>query len=502
MAGTVTIQLVSRRRKKKGENLNSTHTLQISNLNPKPSNLFPLDYNAQANYYGACSSNRCEIVRPLLDTLASDWHIEVSKQRAAANWLAKGSAGGPGQTSQSMCCGYMDEAYENPHICPTTTPGNYSGLEMTTHIGPFAGLIYFSDLSLRAVAPMVAMTFIEYVDYLDDITYLNNTAYSIVDAVGDFLLSYVTFNSTDGVSHILNACAQEICGGGPESEDDPHHTIAFAKTVFSALLRWSVILNIDDNKRPLWTNVRATLSSYPIGTNSFGDTVWLEAKDTQQYFGSNMAGYPIVYTAALHPANDISLSSNPLDVTIGCNTVLSVANVSHWHPLNGLCMAWPPVTRCAGNVIAATILDGWEDALMATMNPNFYPDLGGGGIEQAGASEGINSILLQSQEGFIRFFPMMPYDENASFSNLRARGAFLVSASWINGTVSTPVSIKATSSRNVNCSFLTPWMGMTPKVIDVFSNVTIPIFEDTTAPIPNVWMFVGESGKEYALYSS
>ena len=97
---------------------------------------------------------------------------------------------------------------------------------------------------------------------------------------------------------------------------------------------------------------------------------------------------------------------------------------------------------------------------------------------------------------------MMPYDDNASFSNLRARGAFLVSASWINGTVVTPVSIKATSSRNVNCSFLTPWMGMTPKVIDVFSNVTIPIFEDTTAPIPNVWMFVGESGKEYALYSS
>ena len=56
-------------------------------------------------------------------------------QAASSNWLAKG-AGGPGQTSQSMTCAYMDQAYEDPHICPNSTAGGYRGLEMTTHIGP------------------------------------------------------------------------------------------------------------------------------------------------------------------------------------------------------------------------------------------------------------------------------------------------------------------------------------------------------------------------------
>jgi hypothetical protein len=464
---------------------------------------YTIDYNAQANYYGACSSNRCEIVRPLLDTIASDWHLEVSRQRAGANWLAKGSAGGPGQTSQSMCCGYMDQAYENPHICPSTSPGNYSGIEMTTHIGPFAGLIYFSDLSLRVVAPMVAMTFIEYVDYLDDLEYLQSTAYNLVDSIGDFLLSYVTFDSSDGYYHILNACAQEICGGGPESEDDPHHDIAFARTVLSALLRWSVLLDRDVEKRPLWTNLRASLPPYPLGVNSLGDVVWLEARNTQQYFGSNANGYPIVYTAALHPANDISLSSDPDDVAIGCNTVFTVANSSEWHPLNGLCMAWPPATRCAGTFLAKKVLDGWEGALTATMNNNFYPDLGGGGIEQAGATEAINSALVQSQEGFIRLFPMMPIDETASFKSLRARGAFLISASWVNGTVLSPWSIQAVSTRNVNCSFLSPWDStIVPRVIDSITNATIAVSQDSSAPIVNVWVFLGQSGKQYSIYSS
>ena len=466
---------------------------------------YTIDYNAQANYYGACSSNHCDIVRPLLDTIASDWHLEVSRQRASANWLAKGSAGGPGQTSQSMCCGYMDQAYENPHICPELSSGNFSGFEMTTHIGPFAGLIYFSDLSLRVVAPMVAMAFIEYVDYLDDVDYLNSTAYDLVDGIADFLLSYVTFNSTDGYSHILNSCAQEICGGGPEREDDPHHDLAFAKTVLSSLLRWSVLLDRDVEKRQLWSTLRASLPLYPVGENSFGDSVWLEAADTQDYFGSNMGGYPIVYTAALHPANDISLSSDPDDVATGCNTVFSVANVSKWHPLNGLCMAWPPATRCAGTSLAKKVLDGWEGALMATMNNNFYPDLGGGGIEQAGATEAINSALLQSQEGFIRLFPMMPLDETASFKNLRARGAFLVSASW-NGTALSPWLLQAVSLRNVNCSFLSPWSestgGATPRVADASSNETIPLFEDSTAPIANVWVFLAQSGKQYNIFSS
>jgi len=443
-------------------------------------------------------------VRPHLDTVAADWHLEVSRQRAAANWLAKGSAGGPGQTAQSMCCGYMDAAYENPHVCPPSAAGGYDGLELTTHIGPFAGLSYYSDLSLRVVGAMSAMPFIEYADFAADDAYKNSTAYDFVKGVGDFLLSYATPNSTDGLAHLLNTCAQEICGGGPASENDAHHDIAFARTVLAALLRWSAALGRDADLRPRWAALRAALPPYAAGVGPDGSSVWLEAADTQKYFLSNAGGYPIVYTAALHPANDVSLSSPADDVERGCATVFAVAAVSHWRPLNGLCMAWPPATRCAGSARAAAVLDGWEDALAAVMGANFYPDLDGGGIEQAGATEAVNSALLQSQEGFIRLFAMTPPDETAAFSTLRARGAFLVSAAWAGGAVVPPVAIAAAAAVARNCSFLSPWWpaSAAPRVADAASNATVPSWPDAGAASQGVFAFAAPPGAAFLIWPS
>lgn len=58
-------------------------------------------------------------------------------------------------------------------------------------------------------------------------------------------------------------------------------------------------------------------------------------------------------------------------------------------------------------------------------------------------AQGVNELLLQSREGYIEVFPAVPRDwKNASFENLRAEGAFLVSAQKQNG-VPAKVSIKA-----------------------------------------------------------
>jgi alpha-L-fucosidase 2 len=46
-------------------------------------------------------------------------------------------------------------------------------------------------------------------------------------------------------------------------------------------------------------------------------------------------------------------------------------------------------------------------------------------------------MLIQSHTGIIRVFPAIPAAwANASFSNLRAQGAFLVSANRVNGKLS------------------------------------------------------------------
>ena len=452
---------------------------------------------------------------PHIDTVGSEWHLEVSRQRAAANWLAKGSAGGPGQTAQSMCCGMMDGAYENPHICPNETAGRggYPGFEMTTHIGPFPGLYYFSDLSLRFVAAMSVAPLIEYYDYTLDGDFLARKAYPLVKGVADFWVAYATPDATNAsIFHIENSCAQEICGGGPPGgETDPHHDLAFARLTLGAALRYSAILDVDKESRPAWSTLLAGLAPYPEGTYK-GQSVWLEAANTEKYFLSNAGGYSIVYYAALHPANVVGLSSPESVLATAWNTVNSVNAVGNpWAPMNGLCMAWPPATRCAGPGRAASVLDAWEGALQRTMRPNFWPDLGGGGIEQAGATEGVNGALVQSAEGFVRFFPMWPpTGESSSFRNLRVRGAFLLSAAWSGDLGAVLGSIYVTALGPAAArpfTFIKFWAGNTS------ASATPPVATATKSPpicsplacepaplvCADCWTFLAQPGGTYQL---
>jgi alpha-L-fucosidase 2 len=49
-------------------------------------------------------------------------------------------------------------------------------------------------------------------------------------------------------------------------------------------------------------------------------------------------------------------------------------------------------------------------------------------------AQGIQEMLLQSQNGRVRIFPAIPHDwKDVSFTNLRAEGALLITARQING---------------------------------------------------------------------
>ena len=141
----------------------------------------------------------------------------------------------------------------------------------------------------------------------------------------------------------------------------------------------------------------------------------------------------------------------------------------------------------------------------ANFSLSLFPllSLGGGGIEQAGATEAVNSALLQSQEGFLRFFPMWPANESASFTTLRARGALLVSASFVAGAgVAAPVTVLADSSgsRTRNCSFLSPWAAGAV-VTSASGNASVPSAPAPGAPT-GVVAFAAAEGTTYWLWPS
>jgi hypothetical protein len=66
----------------------------------------------------------------------------------------------------------------------------------------------------------------------------------------------------------------------------------------------------------------------------------------------------------------------------------------------------------------------------------------------------INECLMQSYNGTIRLFPNWPMEKDAEFHNLRAAGAFLVSAYLKNGKVS---KIDILSEAGTTLKIILPW---------------------------------------------
>lgn len=86
----------------------------------------------------------------------------------------------------------------------------------------------------------------------------------------------------------------------------------------------------------------------------------------------------------------------------------------------------------------------------------------GAWTESLGIIAPLQEMMLQSWDGTIRLFPAWPRAVDASFEDLRAQGAFLVSAAWRNGAIDV-VTIK--SERGARCRIGQPWTGEA-KVVD------------------------------------
>ena len=78
----------------------------------------------------------------------------------------------------------------------------------------------------------------------------------------------------------------------------------------------------------------------------------------------------------------------------------------------------------------------------------------GAWTETLGIAAPLQEMLLQSYGGVLRVFPCWPADVAASFTTLRAEGAFLVSAAWKEGRVD---SLEILSEKGGTCRLFAPW---------------------------------------------
>jgi hypothetical protein len=75
-------------------------------------------------------------------------------------------------------------------------------------------------------------------------------------------------------------------------------------------------------------------------------------------------------------------------------------------------------------------------------------------FENFGLPAVVNECLMQSWDGTIRLFPNWPKDRDARFQDLRAAGAFLVSASQTGGRIG---EIRIVSEAGTQLNLLLPW---------------------------------------------
>ena len=85
------------------------------------------------------------------------------------------------------------------------------------------------------------------------------------------------------------------------------------------------------------------------------------------------------------------------------------------------------------------------------------------GIEKSGATEAINNMLVQSDQGVVDLFPVWPAGKDASFYHLLVPGAFDVSSATHNGTVG---YADITSNAGQRLQLKNPWPGHQIAVTD------------------------------------
>ena len=219
----------------------------------------------------------------------------------------------------------------------------------------------------------------------------------------------------------------------------------------------STELQQDAAEREKWHYILSHLSGY--ATQEYkGKTIFRRTeKDnpprkqtvTNKLPGTNKhPGVPSSITQ-IYPASQIGLGSDPRLLEISRNTVSAV---NQWVTTNGESSFFPAAARVGYD--PETLLKRLHEMVFKSngivANPMHM-------LENSSiVPNTVDEMLMQSHEGIIRLFPVWPKQRDAQFHDLRAYGAFLISAS-LRGSRVRHVSLLSEKGRP--CVVQNPWPG-------------------------------------------
>jgi hypothetical protein len=380
-----------------------------------------MNYNFEAPFYGVASANHPELIQPYNDEEAAELPWQT-------NWTA--AAGYRGAMWQRTTTPF-EQFRPAPPKAPVTGPKNPRWTDQKSN-GGFA-----------------VMPSLMYYEYTRDDEYLRTKLYPNLRALDEFFRDYLTWDGTRFV--MARSSAHE------DADDlNPNLDLGFIRRIETFLIGASRQLGVDQELVPVWQNVLDHLSAYPTGTVN-GKTVYLEAENPPTFHRGDQ---PINMEGSVFPGENLYLGGDPAQLKIAIDTLTEMNSwgvTSGGNSNNGFPKEFPVAARVGWP--AADLVNKLDAAIRYQWRAtNLTVAQGGGGIETSGTIEAVDSMLMQSVSGTIRLFADAdwPAAKDASFTRLRAVGAFTVSAALTGGTVG-PVTITSDAGQPVRLG--SPWPG-------------------------------------------
>lgn len=411
-----------------------------------------LNYNSQAGFYSVFSSNRAHLALPFFRFLKK---MIPEGQRRAKEEL-----------------GLVHPSLEGKSCRGILFP--VSALD----IGGF----YCTYWQQTINAPFNVPLFSWYYEYTGDIDFLRHEAYPFIRECGDFYEDYLQ-KEPYGDSYRYN-----LTTGGHENTWDlnPPSDVAFVELTFSLLMKYSQLLGIDEERRERWNDILSHLPAYKVTMPT------QEPNQGLPIYANNEAGLDMpvlmVQLFPVYPCEVLNLDSDPEALQIARNT-LYYYGISQRRMIEGVNeLGLSSYVMGARMNFPADILVDMLKERIATAQKNFLITDWHHCMEKTAVMEAINSMMLQSVNGVMHFFPNW-LEKPASFTRLRTKGGFLVTADY-DGSRVTSLSIQGGFADT--CRFVNPWKGQ--EIVVKADGEEIPVsVEDEVCSFPS------ESGQMYSV---
>ncbi len=286
-------------------------------------------------------------------------------------------------------------------------------------------------------------------------------AYPLLRAASRFLAAYVK-KGDDGKYHIIPSVSPENWGFTVDFRlnKDCIIDLALSEFVLKATAEAAGILDQDAAERAVWAEIGRNMAAYPKAAGPHGE-VWLDIVGAPTEYVYNVP----VTLAPVFPGEQVGIGVGEEQLGIARRTARTVrlegGNDLVYQPLirarlGMLDLEWfkREVRYCRlPNGVAQDRCRQIDGRYRDTTDFDFMMRMGIW-TENLSLPAVLNECMLQSYSGVLRLFPNTRRLGRASFRDLRAVGAFLVSAAWDGKSVS-PVTLL--SEKGAPVRLAVPW---------------------------------------------